>query len=68
MTSDTERPAPLSEEEWLKRYQSYFVKVAHLTADQAADEARAEPFAVLSEGYEDDPEGAADMSMSYWSD
>jgi hypothetical protein len=39
-----------------------------LREKQANACARAETFEVLSEGYEDDPEGAADMEMSYWTD
>ena len=42
--------------------------MAKLTENQADECARAEPFAALSEGFENDPEGAADSEMSYWSD
>lgn len=55
----------LTETEWLDRYKARFVHVG-LTDSQADACARAESFAVLSEMFEDDPEGAADMEMSYW--
>lgn len=65
----TDTPAPsgqIPREEWLRRYQQRFVDVAGLSAEQAADVAATETFERLSEDYEDDPEGAADMEMSYW--
>lgn len=58
----------LNEQVWLERYAARFMVIAHLTAEQAAACARAETFETLSEGFEDDPEGAADMEMSYWDD
>lgn len=51
---------------WLARYKRRFMDVAGLTESQAAACANAESFTVLSEGFEDDPEGAADSEMSYW--
>lgn len=51
---------------WLDRYKARFMAVAGLTETQAEACADAEPFEVLSDGFEDDPEGAADMEMSYW--
>ncbi len=62
MPTDT----PLTEQEWLKRYQQRFVDVAGLTLEQASQCAIAESFDVLSDGFENDPEGAADSEMSYW--
>jgi len=56
----------LTREEWLQRYTARFIVRARLTAEQAAACARAESFEVLSECFEDDPEGAADEEMSYW--
>lgn len=56
----------LREDVWLERYQRRLVEVAGLTPKQAQACGEAESFAVLSEGYEDDPEGAADLELSYW--
>jgi hypothetical protein len=61
----TEPVRPL-EARWLARYRRRFEEVAGLTAVQSAACANAESFDVLSEGFEDDPEGAADEEMSYW--
>lgn len=55
-----------SEAEWLERYRRRFVAVGALDAAQAEDYSHTETFEVLSEGFEDDPEGAADEEMSYW--
>ncbi len=60
--------SPNEQSAWLERYKRRFMKVAHLTETQAQACATAESFAVLSEGFEDDPEGAADEEMSYWED
>ena len=58
----------MSRDEWLRRYKARFVN-AGLTTEQAEDCANAESFECLSSGgFEDDPEGAADEEMSYWSD
>ena len=65
--SDSQDVGPL-ERRWLERYAQRMRDVAHLTSAQAEACAQAESFAVLSEGFEDDPEGAADMEMSYWGD
>lgn len=43
-----------------------FIEQAGLTHEQAAQCAAAESFETLSDGFEDDPEGAADSEMSYW--
>ena len=53
-------------ERWLARYRQRFIDRAGLTPEQAEACARAEPFTVLAEGFEDDPEGAVDEEMSYW--
>lgn len=66
----------MSREEWLRRYRERFVEVAGFTAAQADDAMKAvcsgpqddHGFVELSEGWEDDPEGAADEEMSYWDD
>lgn len=55
-------------EEWFTRYKQRFMDIAGLTQMQAQECANAEPFPVLAEGFEDDPEGAADEEMSYWTE
>lgn len=56
----------MSEQEWLARYTQRFIDRADLTETQALLCAEAEPYERLSDGFEDDPEGAADEEMSYW--
>lgn len=56
----------MTKEEWLERYKARFIKVADITSEQAEECASADSFEVLSDGFEDDPEGAADSEMSYW--
>jgi hypothetical protein len=56
----------MSEQEWLARYKRRFIERAGLTEAQAQACAEEESFAVLSEFFEDDPEGAADEEMSCW--
>lgn len=56
----------MTRDEWLERYKRRFVEVAGLTDAQALACSQAESFEVLAEDYDDDPEGAADMEMSYW--
>lgn len=56
----------LPRQEWLGRYQERLIAVAGLTTEQARQASEAESFYVLSEGFEDDPEGAADEEISYW--
>ena len=58
----------MTEQEWLDRYKAHFVTRAKLTEAQAQACADAEIFPAISAGFEDDPEGAADSEMSYWSD
>lgn len=66
----------LTREEWLRRYRERFIGVAGFTAAQADDSTKAVctgpqddvGFIELSEGWESDPEGAADEEMSYWDD
>jgi hypothetical protein len=55
-------------EVWLARYAQRIIDVAKVSESFAGKCATAESFEVLSDGYEDDPEGAADMEMSYWSE
>jgi hypothetical protein len=56
----------MTESEWLERYQRRLMDKAHLPESSAKACAEAESFAVLSEWFEDDPEGAADEELSYW--
>lgn len=59
----------MTEEEWRDRYAKRIAEQAGWPEKSARKFAKdALPFTELSEGYEDDPEGAADMEMSYWSD
>lgn len=62
----TPSPMPIERGEWLRRYRQRFMDVAGLSAGQAEDCANAVTFEEASDSYEDDPEGAADMEMSYW--
>jgi hypothetical protein len=54
------------ENEWLRRYKQAFKDTANLTDAEAAECAGAVSFEEASRGFEDDPEGAAQMEMSYW--
>lgn len=64
--NDTSAGGNQGRDEWLRRYAQRFIDRAGLTPTQAQACATAEPFDVLSELFEDDPEGAADEEMSYW--
>ena len=58
----------MTRDEWLNRYKRRIMDrsgVSEVYAQQCAD---AEPFEVLSEMFEDEPEEAADEEMSYWTD
>jgi len=74
--SDSLPEETLSRDGWLRRYRERFVEVAGFTAAQADDVTKAictgpqddNGFTELSEGWENDPEGAADEEMSYWDD
>lgn len=68
MTDSLPPSGALRENVWLARYKQRFIDRLGLTEAQAEACANAEPFAVLSEMFEDDPEGAADEEMSYWTD
>ena len=56
----------LSREEWCRRYRQRLIDVAGVTEAQAQAELEAGTVEYLIEDYEDDPEGSADVSMSYW--
>ena len=58
-----ESPVPARNVRWLSRYKARMIAVAQLTETQAEACAHAESFETLSEGFEDDPEGAADEEM-----
>ena len=60
-------PMPIPREEWLGRYRQRLIGVAGLSEQHAQQCVEAgDGFEAMSDGYEDDPEGAADMEMSYW--
>lgn len=58
----------MDEAEWMRRYKQRFITVAEMAPDVVDRMVNADgrPFAELAEGFEDDPEGAADEEMSYW--
>lgn len=58
----------IQKDEWLRRYAAQIVKRANVSPELADECAHAAPFEVLSEMFEDDPEGAADEEMSCWSE
>lgn len=53
----------LTEEEWMRRLRARFLERAGEGADAVADTVTYEEW---REGFEGDPEGAADEEMSYW--
>ena len=57
---------PLPRDVWLDRYTKRIMKMARVPESFARQCAEAESFEVLSDGYADDPEGAADLELSYW--
>lgn len=61
--AENERQKTISEEEWMRRLRARFVKIAGEGADDVADAVAYEEW---RDGWEDDPEGAADEEMSYW--
>jgi hypothetical protein len=58
----------LTVDEWMRRYRQRFIDAAHVSDKVADDCAGAVPFEEASDGFEDDPEGAADEEMSYWTE
>ncbi len=56
----------LTREEWLKRYKQAFIDGADLTDSEAQSCVDAISFEDASRQFETDPEGAAQMEMSYW--
>jgi hypothetical protein len=55
----------MEKKEWLERYQQRLVDHYEFSLKTAISLSEAAPFEDMSDGYEDDPEGAADMEMSY---
>jgi len=55
----------LEEAEFMRRLKARFIERA---GDGASEVADACSYAEWSDGFEDDPEGAADEEMSYWTD
>lgn len=53
----------LSEDEFMRRLRARFIERAGEGADAVADAAT---YAEWADGFEDDPESAADEEMSYW--
>jgi hypothetical protein len=72
VTEATPTEDPVSREEFERRFKAHIVStLCPVTLEEAKEMAQAEWNAVTYEehssgGYENDPEGAADESMSYW--
>lgn len=58
----------MTQAEWFERFKRRLMQQADMPDDLAQKHVDALAFADASDGFEDDPEGAADMEMSYWSD
>ncbi len=58
----------LSEQEWMIRLKARIKDKGGVGEELADQAARAMPFEDMSDGWEDDPEGAADMEVLYWRD
>ena len=57
----------MTESEWRQRYRQAFVD-AGVSYEEAMGYAYASDYEDASRGFEEDPEGAAQMEMSYWED
>ncbi len=68
MNRSRKEAAVWTSEDWLLRYEKRLIEVSNLTPAQAFECSHAVPFLELSEGFEDDPESAADEEMGYWTD
>ena len=55
----------ITRKDWMFRYKESFVAVG-LSQKEALDCANAADYEEARAGFEDDPEGAAQMEMSYW--
>jgi hypothetical protein len=56
----------MTSEEWKARYKQEFIRAAKLSPEQAQKCVDAADFPSAMDGYEDDPEGAAQEEMSCW--
>lgn len=56
----------MTETEWKQRYKQEFMAAAKLSETDAQDCVDAAKFPAVMEGFEDNPEGAAQEEMSYW--
>lgn len=56
----------MNKQEWLQRYKQEFMNAAHLSDEEAQSCVDGATFEEQSRDYEDDPEGAAQLEMSYW--
>ncbi len=63
MSMDPITADPITEAEWMRRLRARFIERGGDGADAVAD---AVGFEEWQDGFEDDPEGAADEEMSYW--
>ncbi|MCA8293350.1 hypothetical protein LGN19_06030 [Burkholderia sp. AU30198] len=61
-------PKPMTDEQWLRRCAARFVRRGNVDPHIAASYAEAAFENVADFGFENDPEGAADCEMSYWSE
>jgi hypothetical protein len=57
----------VTQEEWLARYKQRFIEVG-ISEEGAQMQVESATFEEHSVFFEDDPEGAADEEMSYWTD
>lgn len=60
------RRKSIDKAEWLRRYQAEFKRDTKLTDEEAKAHAETTSYEDAIQGFEDDPEGAAQMEMSYW--
>ena len=58
----------MEQAEWLARYKARLLAQAGISEEFAQDCVDAQSFAELSDGFEDDPEDAADEELSYWTE
>ena len=58
----------MTKQEWLERYTLEFMRAAKLCRHDAEDCSEAVDYEEVRDGFEDDPEGAAQEEMSYWVD
>ncbi len=58
----------MSNEEWLSRYKLRILARTKLKPDFVNRWFDGKPIDTLREGFEDEPEDAADEEMSYWTD